>query len=253
MARNAADVGKLFEIIAGPNPGDPCSAPVMLRKWSDREIRKLRIGFFESDDFAPATPETAAAVRRAAEALKQQGFQVEEWPPENLDQVWKLWWNLFGRAGQMAFAPLLAGRDDEMSPLLKEFRAYVAQEPPLGADELLDTLLQRDDLRTKFLAKMESFPILICPVCAIPAFRHGERKWTTEGREIEYLRAMAYSQWFNLLGNPAAVVPVSRSQDGLPIGVQIVGRPWEEEAVLAVAARIEEACGGFLRPPDFPG
>ncbi len=160
---------------------------------------KLRVGFFESDDFAPATRETAAAVRRAAEALKQHGFQVEEWRPENLDQVWKLWWNLFGRAGQMAFAPLLAGRDDEMSPLLKEFRAYVAQEPPLGADELLDTLLQRDDLRTKFLAKMESFSILICPVCAIPAFRHGERKWSIKEREIEYLRAMAYSQWFDLL------------------------------------------------------
>src|ERR1700683_1108985 len=112
MARNVGDVQKLLEIMAGPDPGDPCSAPVMLRKWSDREIRKLRVGFFESDDSAPATPETAAAVRRAAEALKQQGFQVEEWRPENLDQVWKLWWNLFGRAGQMAFAPTLAGRDD---------------------------------------------------------------------------------------------------------------------------------------------
>ena len=150
----------------------------------------------------------------------------------------------------MAFAPLLAGRDDDLSPILKEFRAWVAEEPPLGAVELLDTLLERDALRAKFLAKMEEFPILICPVCAIPAFRHGERAWTVQGQRLAYLKAMAYSQWFNLLGNPAAVVPVSQSPDGMPIGVQIVGRSWEEEAVLAVAARIEEACGGFRRPPQ---
>ncbi|MGD0842614.1 MAG: amidase [Candidatus Acidiferrales bacterium] len=249
MARSVADVKKLFEIIAGPDPGDPCSAPVALRKWSDREVRKLRVGFFESHDFAPATPETAAAVRRAAEALQQQGFNVQEWRPENLDRVWELWWNLFGRAGQMAFASLLAGRENDLSPLFKEFRAWVAAEPPLSADELLDTFLDRDDLRTKLLAKMETFPILICPVCAIPAFRHGERKWNVGGREVEYLKAMAYSQWFNLLGNPAVVVPVGQSPEGLPIGVQIVGRPWEEEAILAVAAKIEESCGGYRRPP----
>jgi len=52
-----------------------------------------------------------------------------------------------------------------------------------------------------------------------------------------------------LLGNPGAVVPVGRSAEGLPIGVQVVGRPWEEEVVLAVAAEIERECGGFRRPP----
>jgi Asp-tRNA(Asn)/Glu-tRNA(Gln) amidotransferase A subunit family amidase len=250
MARTVGDIEKLFEIMAGPDPGDPCAAPVPLRKWNDRELRKLCVGFFDSHDFAPVTPETAAAVRQAANALEQQGFHVEEWRPENLDRVWKLWWNLFGRAGQMAFAPLLAGRDHDLSPIFKEFRAIVASQPPLSADELLDTLLQRDELRRTFLAKMETFPILICPVCAIPAFRHGEREWTIGGRKIEYLKAMAYSQWFNLLGNPAVVVPVGQSPDGLPIGVQIVGRPWQEEAILAVAAKIEEACGGFRRPPE---
>ena len=60
---------------------------------------------------------------------------------------------------------------------------------------------------------------------------------------------MSYSQWFNLLGNPAAAVPVGQSPEGLPIGVQVVGRPWEDEAVLGVAAKIEEATGGFRQPP----
>ncbi len=249
MARTAGDVAQLFEVMAGPDPGDPCSAPVPLRRWSDAEIRKLRIAYFEQDDMAPVTPETAAAVRRAADALRGQGFEVVEWQPENLDRAWKLWWNLFGRAGQMAFSPMLDGHDNEMSPILREFRVKVAEEPALSATELLNTTLERDVLRNRFLAKMEEFPILICPVCSIPAFRHGERAWMVQGRKVEYLKAMAYSQWFNLLGNPGAVVPVSQSPEGLPIGVQIVGRPWEEEAVLSVAAKIEAACGGFRRPP----
>lgn len=249
MARTIRDVERLFEVMAGPDPGDPASAPVPLRRRSDDEIRKLRIAYFEDDGVAPVTPETATAVRAAADALRQQGFQVEAWRPENLERVWQLWWNLFGRGIQMAMAPMLEGRDIDLSPMFKEFRGWVAAENPLNADDLLTTLLMRDALRTAFLEKMEKFPILLCPACAIPAFKHGERNWIVGGRKVEYLKAMSYSQWFNLLGNPAAVVPVGKSPEGLPIGVQIVGRPWEEEAVLAVAANIEEACGGFRRPP----
>jgi Asp-tRNA(Asn)/Glu-tRNA(Gln) amidotransferase A subunit family amidase len=249
MARTVGDVACLFEIMAGPDPGDPASAPVPLRRWPEDEIRKLRVAYFEDDGVTPVTPETAAAVRSAAEALRQQGFQVEPWRPETLEHVWQLWWNLFGRAIQMAMAPMLRGRETELSPLFSEFRGWVTAEKPLSATDLLNTLLMRDALRTAFLAKMENFPILICPVSAIPAFKHGERNWMIEGRKVDYLRAMSYSQWFNLLGNPAATVPVGKSPEGLPIGVQIVGRPWEEEAVLLVAAKIEVACGGFRHPP----
>ncbi len=249
MARTVRDVGKLFEVMAGPDPGDPASAPVPLRRWSEQETRKLRVAYFVDDEATPVTPETAAAVRAAADALRSRGFHVVEWRPLNLDRVWQLWWNLFGRAGQMSFAPTIDGREAELSPILRAFRAKVAESPPLTAQDLLDTLLARDVLRGKLLARMEEFPILLCPVCAIPAFRHGEREWMVQGRQVEYLKAMSYSQWFNLFGNPAAVVPVGCSAEGLPIGVQVVGRPWEDEAVLAVAAIIEEACGGFRRSP----
>ena len=59
---------------------------------------------------------------------------------------------------------------------------------------------------------------------------------------------MRYAQWFNVLGAPAVVVPVARSSDGLPIGVQVVGRPFDDQRVLEVAALIERECGGY-RPP----
>lgn len=249
MARTVRDVTRLFEVTAGPDPDDPCAAPVTLRRWSVHEIKKLRVAYFEDDGVTPVTPETAAAVRAAADALVQQGFQVEQWTPPGLERIWRLWWNLFGRAGQMAFETTVSGREAELSPVLQDFRARVAHDGPLGAQELLNTLLERDVIRGAFLKKMEEFPILICPTCAVPAFRHGERNWDVGGRRVEYLRAMSYSQWFNLLGCPAAVVPVGKSPEGLPISVQIAGRPWDEEAVLAVAEKIEGATGGFRRPP----
>ena len=144
--------------------------------------------------------------------------------------------------------PLLEGQESQLSPILREFTGIVRKEPPLTVEELMSTLLERDDLRGRFLRQMERYPILLCPVCAIPAFRHGEREWTVDGRRVDYLQAMSYSQWFNLLGNPAVVVPVGRSPEGLPIGVQVVGRPFEEEIVLAVARKIEEACGDLREP-----
>jgi Asp-tRNA(Asn)/Glu-tRNA(Gln) amidotransferase A subunit family amidase len=85
-------------------------------------------------------------------------------------------------------------------------------------------------------------------VTAVPAFRHGERAWPVGDASVGYLSAMGYTQWFNVLGAPAAVVPVGRSADGLPIGVQIVGAPYMDAHVLDAAAAIERG-GGPGRPP----
>jgi Asp-tRNA(Asn)/Glu-tRNA(Gln) amidotransferase A subunit family amidase len=114
---------------------------------------------------------------------------------------------------------------------------------------LLDAWIQRDFLRARFFAQMQQYPILLCPVASIPAFRHGERSWTVDGKVVHYFDAWSYTEFFNLLGNPGAVVPVSHSPEGLPIGVQIVGRPWSEEQVLAVAEMLEEQCGAWKIPP----
>ena len=99
--------------------------------------------------------------------------------------------------------------------------------------------------------QMKKFPVLLCPVASIPAFRHGEREWQVEGKTVKYLDAWSYCEWFNLLGMPAVTVPVTQSPDGLPIGVQIVARPWEEEVVLSVAEVIENHGGKKSRPPEL--
>ena len=120
---------------------------------------------------------------------------------------------------------------------------------PLTATELLNAWAELDLLRAKTLAEMSEFPVLLCPVASIPAFRHDERAWTIDGRSVEYLDAVRYTQWFNALACPAAVVPVGASPEGLPIGVQIAARPFEDEDALGVAAVVDAAFG--YRPPPM--
>ena len=249
IARTVADLKILFEIMQGPDAGDTCSAPVALRWPGREETKNLRIGYFEDDGRTPVTPETRAAVRRAAESLRSAGFQVERFQPDDLDQARKLWWKYFVVAGGMLLRPMFKGRETDLSPILKDFLEVSASQPPLTADSLLDAWIQRDLLRAQFFAQMRRYPILLCPAAAIPAFRHGERSWEVDNKTVNYLDAWSYTEFFNLLGNPAAVVPVGRSPEGLPIGVQIVGRSWEEEQVLSVACALESVCGAGSIPP----
>jgi len=249
MARTVDDLQMLLEVMAGPDDGDPSSAPVPLKRIGFDDLKQIRIGYFEDDGRTPVTPETRAAVRSAAEGLARAGLQVIPFRPEGLEQARDLWWKLFGTAGGMILGPLTKGHESELSPIMREFLDWVASEPSHTGHTLLHTWLLRDELRNQFLAQMQVVPIFLCPAAAIPAFPHRERVWKVEDKNVSYLDAWSYTEWFNLLGNPGAVVPVGRSPEGLPIGVQVVGRPWEEELVLAVAAEVERECGGFQKPP----
>ncbi len=249
MARTVSDLEALFEVMQGPDDGDSCAAPVAVRWPGANEIKKLRIGYFEDDGRTPVTPEIRAAVCAAANALQRAGFQVEPFRPDGLEEARVLWKKFFVVGGGMLIRPMFAGHEPDLSPTLKQFLEWSAAEPQLTADSFLEAWIRRDTLRAEFLAQMRQYPILLCPAAAIPAFRHGERSWTIDGKTVHYLGAWSFTEWFNLLGNPAAVVPVSHSLEGLPVGVQIVGRPWEEEQVLAVCAALEKECGAWKVPP----
>jgi Asp-tRNA(Asn)/Glu-tRNA(Gln) amidotransferase A subunit family amidase len=249
MARTVSDLKVLFETMQGADEGDPSAAPVGVRWPGKNGLKRVGIGYFEDDDRTPVTPETRAAVRAAANALRRAGFQVECFRPEGLELARQLWWKFFGIAGGMLLGSLIGGHESDLSPILKEFVSWVAAERPHTGESLLDAWIQRDELRGRVLAQMREYPVLLCPVASIPAFKHGERSWKIDGQTVQYLDAWSYTEWFNLLGVPAAVVPVGRSSEGLPIGVQIITRPWEEELALAIAAAIEEECGGWQKPP----
>ena len=248
MARTIDDVALLFHALSGQDPVDPVSPPVELRKPTLDEIKRLAIGYFEDDGLTPVTPETRKAIQDAAQALREQGFDVRPFRPKGLEQGRKLWELFFVRCGAIFEEPLVRGQEDNLSPIFRDFLARAHAAPPLSADELLNAWAEADIIRGKLLMQMQEFPLLLCPVCSVPAFRHGERRWTIDGQQVEYLDAMRYSQWFNLLAAPAAVVPVGRSPEGLPIGVQVVGRPYQDEVVLKVASVIDRAFG-YVPPP----
>ncbi len=249
MARTVADLKILFEVMQGPDIGDANAAPVPLRWPSEADTRKLRVGYFEDDGRTPVTAETRVAVRAAAEALHSKGFHVEPFRPQGLEEARQLWWKYFVSVGGLLINPMFKDRESDASPILKQFLDWSAAGPVLTAETMLDAWIRRDTLRSEFLIQMQRYPILLCPSAAVPAFRHGERSWLIEGKTVHYLDAWSYTEFFNLLGNPAAVVPVGHSSEGLPIGVQIVGRPWEDEHVLSVAAALEKECGAWRIPP----
>lgn len=249
MAREIGDLKILFEVMQGSDLGDTCASPVPLRWPESRELKRLKVGVFEDDGRTPVTAETRAAVRRGAEFLIEEGFVVEPFRPDGLEEARELWHKYFVVMGGMLIRRTFQGRDRDLSPTLRQFLQLSAAESPLTAETMLEAWMRRDLLRAKFLAQMQRYPILLCPAAAVPAFRHGERSWIIDGKTVEYLDAWSYTEFFNLLGNPSVVLPVSFTAEGLPTGVQIVGLPWQEETVLCVAQALERRTAGWKRPP----
>ena len=249
MARTVADLSLLFAILSGQDPFDPNSAPIPYRPVTRDQAKQVPIGYFEDDSLVPVTAETRAAVQQAARALQRQGFRVQPFRPASLEPARKLWWLFFVQCGAMLDAPAIRGHESELSPTFRDFLAIAQAEAELTPDATLEAWVSADKLRARLLHELRDFPLLLCPVCSLPAFRPGERSWTIDGQPVAYLDAMRHTQWFNFLGSPAAVVPVSQSAEGLPIGVQIAGRPYGDELVLEVAAALESDFG--YRPPPI--
>ncbi|HYL62603.1 MAG TPA: amidase [Candidatus Methylomirabilis sp.] len=248
MARTVADVRALFDVMAGPDAGDALSAPVPVRKIEPRELRGLRIGILQSDALGKAAAETTSAVESAARILSDQGFIVEPKRLNGLDRAIELWWYFFGPAIAHIIREGTTGQERFMSPMLREFVALATAEKEMKYDEFLHACEERDRLRGEILRQMQHTTILLSPVSARPAFKHGEGSWRSGEQEC-YRDTMRYSQWLNLTGFPGMSVPVGMSAERLPIGVQVIGRPHEEELVMAVAEVVERARGPWQPPP----
>lgn len=250
MARTIADVRALFEVMTGPDPGDAHSAPLAIRSYSEKELRATRIGILESSTLSNATPETRAAVERAAQLLSDGGFSIEPFELSGLDRALELWWFFFGPVIAHLLNTNLASHESQLSPqlspMLREYLSNAISASPISLDSFIQACAERDLLREKILRQMDRVPILLSPVSSAPAFRHGEGNYNPG---TGYRDTMRFSQWLNLTGFPGASIPISLSNEGLPIGVQIIGRPFDDELVLAVAESLEQSRGPWQPPP----
>jgi Asp-tRNA(Asn)/Glu-tRNA(Gln) amidotransferase A subunit family amidase len=252
MARTVSDLKVLFDVLRGPDAGDALTIPVPTFDDTSLRSRNVRIGILEGAGLGTVTPETQVAVRQAAQLLAYQGFILEPFWLNNLERVLELWWFFFGTVISELFQDEIRGREASLSPLFRDYLEAAGSSSPqrpvaqMNMTRFLAMCTERDRERANILEAMNDTAILLSPVCTTPAFRHGEGNWNPDKG---YRSTMRHSQWLNLAGFPGVSVPMGKTPEGLPIGVQLIGRPFEDELVLAVAEQLEAARGPW-RPPD---
>jgi Asp-tRNA(Asn)/Glu-tRNA(Gln) amidotransferase A subunit family amidase len=229
LARNVRDLRTLFSAISDD------------RIEHDREFRGARVAWYTDDGVAPVTEETARAVATAAKALSDAGLICEERRPPHLDRGNEMWLKLFSRASVVQLRKIYTGREREGGSFVSWRLATADDNPPPTLDEYIASWMERDRLREALVEWMQTTPIILAPVGATPAYAHDTLKVNVNGVTMGTFKAFSYAQTFNVFDLPVVTVPAGRSSDGLPIGVQIVGRPLAEEMILAAAEIVEEA------------
>ena len=242
MARSVNDLQLMFNVLAG------IDSAAETRRAS---MRGSRVTFYTDDGVVPVTEETRQAVETAASALSEAGLIIEQMRPPGIERGHDLWLKLFSRASVVQLRNLYSGREGEGGEFVRWRLATADQVPAPSLDDYISSWLERDRLRAALVEWMEHTPLIVAPVGATPAYEHGTHKVTVRERALSTFRAFSYSQTFNVFDLPVVVVPAGRSPEGLPIGVQIIGRPFAEDTVLAAAAIIEEALGGWQMPPPL--
>jgi amidase len=211
IARVVADVALMLRLVAGPDGSDGGVAPVALGDPETVDVGALHVAVQVGNGLATPTAETVAAVHAAAAALGAAGARVEE-------------------------ASLPAG-GHELT--LEVWRSYGDE---MRAGDLYRVLRRWDAYRAEMLAFADRYDVLVCPVFPGPARPHGAMNVPGEIEPTSFTTPASLAGW------PAATVRAGTSPEGLPVGVQLVARPWRDDVALAAAMAVERALGGY-RPP----
>ena len=241
MARYVDDLVLTLPLLAGTDWHDASVVPIPLSRLADRKPARFRIAFHTNNGVHPVTADTAAVITRSAAALAAAGHSVTETVPPELASTYQLGNRLWRIAGSSTVRRLLdrAGTTEVSPPLRPWLRPTNS-----GSDGDWTGLLEDlDRARGRMLSFLEQYDAIVCPACAFAAPLHGAIL------EQDLDAAFSYSEVFNYVGWPAAVVRTGTSEDSLPIATQIVARPWREDVALALAKQLEDSFGGWRAPP----
>lgn len=255
-ARTVADLRLCLGVIAGPDRRHWEVPPVPLDEPVYKPLRQRRFAW--TDDFGfPVSAETRAALRALADELKRRGCYVEKASPRgfDFDEALETWGEVAGAeisthvkfyenlAARIAFRWLFGP-----GPWTRGFRRGLG----MGMRGYVAALTRRDE----FIARMDEFvsrwDAWLCPVASVPAIRHSRkgRPVEVDGRKVSYSIALgAHVTIFNLTENPVVSMPLTLSHDGLPIGVQVIGKRWKDMELLDVAEQLSEVTHGAPAPP----
>ncbi len=245
MARYTEDLVLAMRILAGPDGRDFTALPVPLRENTLTEHpgrHRVRVAFFTDNRFAPVSSQTAALVERAAQSVARAGLAVEECRPPGLEAAYELELALLGADGGDAIDQYLKSVGSwEIHPLLtngflrrlRGFKKTIAELGLLWA--------HWDEYRAQLARFFERYDAILCPVYTGPALFHGDS--VKPGRFEGFSHTMAW----NVAGTPAAVVRCGE-EDGLPLNIQVVTRPWEDMLALELCQMLEDQFGGWQAP-----
>lgn len=222
LARFVEDLALALPILAGVDWKDPSVVPMSLVDWRAIDLPDLRVATYTHHAGAEPTPETAETCRKVARLLSGLGARVEEALPPRIEEAAPITRQYWQRAESASATDYVAGGEIQLTSL-----------------EMEQHLFEWDRFRRALIGFMEAYDVILTPAAERPATPHG-----TEGGWIPY--TIPYS----LTGWPCVVVRAGTSPEGMPIGVQVVARPWREDVALAVSHAIEGAFGGW-QPPDL--
>jgi amidase len=235
LARSIEDLALAYRIVAGPDGRDPDVPPLPIGELPHIAFKDLRIAWAPTFPGVPVAASTRNALHRVASEVERLGVGGEETlPGASFAELAKARAYL-SRAVRLAFEP---PSEDEPVPSLAEY--YTA-------------LHTRDAFIVEWEAFFARWDALLCPVAMRTAFPHcpTDTPLEVDGEQVNYWRVIGHCAPFNFTGHPVVVVPIGHDEDGLPIGMQIVGRRWGEERLLAIAALIAGATASF-RQRSFP-
>jgi aspartyl-tRNA(Asn)/glutamyl-tRNA(Gln) amidotransferase subunit A len=243
MTRTVADAALMMNVCAGPDERDPSSLPAERVDYVTAlrgSLKGLRLAWSDDLGFADCVdPEVAAVCARAARAFRDLGCRVEEVTPR-WPSPFEAWSEIFCGGIATRLAPYLDRRAEIDTGLARIIEGTLRNPPTKYVQAWFDRLAWWQHPRAFF----EKYDLLLTPTIACPPFKVGlDNPTEIAGRSVVPYAWIPFTYPFNLTGQPAASVPCGFTGDGLPVGLQIVGRRFADVAVLRAAAAFER-----LRP-----
>jgi amidase len=240
MARRVEDLATILPIISGPDYMDAAIQAVPLEDMKVVKIGGLRVAFYtqQGPGAAGSSSEVVAVIEAAAKALEAAGCSMAEDVPPRIMEANELRRKLTTGDGN-AWQKRLTERYNTIVP----GPARKFDQPQVPVAEYIAMLETQDAIKTDILTFMEKYDLLISPVRSTPLPMIGDPDKVTE------LPGASFTSIYNVTGYPAGVVRGGTCKNKLPIGVQVVGRPWTEHVVFAAMAHLEKALGGYQPVP----
>jgi amidase len=264
MARSAADLATLLDVMAGPDPLDAGVAyKLSLPASRHPDFKGFRVLVLDSHPLLPTGASIRTAINELADNIEKLGVSVSRETPllPDLAASSRLYMRMLLSFLAGTFTPeVYAGAQAAAAKL-------APNDMSLAAERLRGIVLSHRDwvmadggrtrLRAQWRDLFKKFDAVICPIMPTPAFPHDHspdqelRRITIDGNPFPYTDQLVWPGIATLPGLPATAIPLGLDKDGLPLGAQIVG-PWlEDHTPLRLASLIEREFGGFVPPPAF--